>query len=677
MHVKVSVVIPVYNPGKYIDPCIDSLLNQTLPAEDFEVLFINDGSTDETPERLEKLTVEHPHFRLRTIPNSGWPGKPRNIGVAEARGEYVQFLDQDDHLAPDALRRMYDMGRRNASDIVIGKVASDFRGVPHGVFRTDREKCTLETAPLYDSLTPHKMFRTAFLRDHGIAYPEGKRRLEDQLYMMKAYFPATNVSILGSYTCYFYSKRDDGKNAGSSRIVPSGYYGNLREVLEVVEANTKPGPFRDKLLRRFYRVEILSRISEPAVLKYEPEFLDEMCEAIRPQALDFMGDGVHGKLGAITRLRSALLRDDDRQGLLKLAGFAATIKGAARLEEVAWRPDGRLGITLSARLTIGEDRSPLTLIRRDGRIHLHPDLTEGLLPDGELMDITDEIDDFKFEISLRNRETAVEWPCPARFTPVVEDLGDGTCEVVLHGTGQLPSEAFGNRGQLSSGFWDVWVPVRALGLIRRARLGADRDERVDAALHPALLGSPARPVIPYFTHPHSNLTLDVGRRGKKLGRALAGHPVLRMPGRATGLRLDVFSPATTAAGTAELVLSDSSGESKSSIPVGVRPVLGRTHLTLPAGATGLPPGSWQLGVRLDGTEGPVLVLGSALVGEDGRLRVDDTVPLVDPLIIRAMRKQRRRSAVRGGLRALGGPVVRRLPPAARKKARRLVGRLLG
>lgn len=84
MSVKVSVVIPVYNPGKYIDPCIDSLLRQTLPADEFEVLFVNDGSTDDTRERLEKLATQHSHFRVITIPNSGWPGKPRNIGVAEA-----------------------------------------------------------------------------------------------------------------------------------------------------------------------------------------------------------------------------------------------------------------------------------------------------------------------------------------------------------------------------------------------------------------------------------------------------------------------------------------------------------------------------------------------------------------------------------------------------------------
>src|SRR3954453_178606 len=113
MPTKVSVVIPVFNPGKYIDRCIDSLLRQTLSAGEFEAIFVNDGSTDDTPDRLQQLVANHPHFRLITIPNSGWPGKPRNLGVSEAKGEYIQFVDQDDYLAPGALQRLYDLGHRN------------------------------------------------------------------------------------------------------------------------------------------------------------------------------------------------------------------------------------------------------------------------------------------------------------------------------------------------------------------------------------------------------------------------------------------------------------------------------------------------------------------------------------------------------------------------------------
>ncbi|MFJ1841727.1 glycosyltransferase family 2 protein [Streptomyces sp. NPDC088146] len=679
MPVKVSVVIPVYNPGRYIDPCVESLLKQTLPAAEFEVLFVNDGSTDDTPERLEKLAVEHPHFRVITIPNSGWPGKPRNIGVAEAKGEYVQFVDQDDHLASDALRRLYEMGHRNGSDIVIGKVASNFRGVPHGVFKKNREKCTLRNAPLYDSLTPHKMFRTEFLRKNGIAYPEGKRRLEDQLYMMQAYFPAEVVSILGNYTCYFYSRRDDGKNAGSTRIVPAQYYGNLREVLDVVVAHTEPGEFRDRLLRRFYRVEMLSRLSEPAVVKYQPEFYQEMCDAIRPLAIDFMGDGVHDGLGPLLRIRSTLLRRDDREGLLRIARFAGSVKASARLEDFAWQPDGRVALTVTARLVQGDDEEPVKLLRRDGRYFLHPDTGGGLLAEDELLDVTDDIDGFSAELSLRNRETAVEWPCPATFTTQTDELGDGACEIVLRGSGYVTSEAVKGRGRVSRGFWDVWVPLRGLGLVRKARLGADRAPEVDAACLPASLGSPARAVIPYFTDPYGNLTLDVGRRGKKLATYLDGRPVLRTPGRRPELRLELFTTTSTVASDAQLVLSpaDETGSAVHTLRTVLHPAEGRAHLVVPRRAPGVAAGTRKLSVRLDGEKGPALSLCDVTIGGGGRIQLDPELPAAADTIMAGLLAQRRKATLRRALRTVGGPLVRRLPPQGRKRARRLAARLTG
>jgi glycosyltransferase involved in cell wall biosynthesis len=672
MPVNVSVVIPVYNPGKYIDPCVDALLAQTMPSENFEVLFVDDGSTDDTPARLDKLAEEHPHFRVIHIPNSGWPGKPRNIAVAEARGEYVQFVDQDDYLASDALRRLYEMGHRNASDIVIGKVASNFRGVPHGVFKVNREKCDLTTAPLYDSLTPHKMFRTEFLRENKIAFPEGKRRLEDQLYMMQSYFPAKVVSILGNYTCYYYSRRDDGQNSGSAKLVPSGYYGNLREVLDVVIENTDPGPFRDRILRRFYRVEMLGRLSEPAVLGYDAEHLADMCEAVRGLADDFMTDGVHDGLGAFTRLRSTLLRNDDREGLVKAARFAKSVQASAHLDSFEWQRDGRVKLGITGRLVHGDDKKPLRLIRREDRYFLHPEYFEGLLPEGELLDVTDEMDGFKGELALRNRETAVEWSCPCEYTAEVEKLDDGSFEVVLRGSGTVTSEAVKGRGRVSKGFWDIWVPLRGLGLVRKARLGADRSPQVDAACLPALLGSPARPVIPYFTDPFGNLTLDVAGRAKKLATYLADRPVLRMPKGRPELRLDLFTGAKTVPAAVDLLLTGSDGQTLT-MPTTLRPDHGRAHLDIPAQAGGVAAGTARLAVRLDGEKGPELPLCDVTVNNAGRIRLERTgLAAVDPLLVRVMQVERRRAAARQMLRAIGGPLVRRMPAGARKKARQVL-----
>ena len=196
---KVTVVVPVYNPGSAIDLCIASLLAQTLEPDEWEAVFVDDGSTDATPARLDALATEHPNISVIHTPNWGWAGRPRNIGIDAARGEYVQFLDQDDALTPEALARQVAMADRNGSDIVVGKEASDFRLVPLGLFRTNVELGTIENTALIHSLTPHKMFRTAFLREHDLRFPEGRRRLEDQLFVVQAYFRAKVISILADH----------------------------------------------------------------------------------------------------------------------------------------------------------------------------------------------------------------------------------------------------------------------------------------------------------------------------------------------------------------------------------------------------------------------------------------------------------------------------------------------
>src|SRR3954447_25955085 len=104
----ISVIVPVFDPGEAIDECLASLLAQTRPASEYEAIFVDDGSTDGTGERLDALAAEHEHVRVQHIPNSGWPGKPRNVGTDLARGEYVLYVDNDDWLGEEALERLYD-----------------------------------------------------------------------------------------------------------------------------------------------------------------------------------------------------------------------------------------------------------------------------------------------------------------------------------------------------------------------------------------------------------------------------------------------------------------------------------------------------------------------------------------------------------------------------------------
>ncbi len=98
----VSVVIPVHNRGALVQATVDSVLAQDLPPEEFEIIVVNDGSTDDTFAVLQ-LYDDNPRVRLFHIENGG-VARARNFGLAQARGEFIAFLDHDDLWMPDKLR---------------------------------------------------------------------------------------------------------------------------------------------------------------------------------------------------------------------------------------------------------------------------------------------------------------------------------------------------------------------------------------------------------------------------------------------------------------------------------------------------------------------------------------------------------------------------------------------
>lgn len=113
---KVSIVIPVYNAGKYIKRCIDSIIGQTY--HDWEIIAINDGSTDDSLNILNRYERDE---RITVIdsPNRGVVNA-RNAALGYARGDYLTFVDADDYLPPTSLQLMVDRIVATDSDLVVG-----------------------------------------------------------------------------------------------------------------------------------------------------------------------------------------------------------------------------------------------------------------------------------------------------------------------------------------------------------------------------------------------------------------------------------------------------------------------------------------------------------------------------------------------------------------------------
>lgn len=102
---KISVIVPAYNVGKYIYKCVLSLLSQTF--SDYEVIVVNDGSTDETPMEIQKFN-EDSRLKILTTNNRG-VSAARNLGIEVSSGDYLVFVDGDDYVAEDHLSYLYSL----------------------------------------------------------------------------------------------------------------------------------------------------------------------------------------------------------------------------------------------------------------------------------------------------------------------------------------------------------------------------------------------------------------------------------------------------------------------------------------------------------------------------------------------------------------------------------------
>ncbi len=198
----ISVIIPVYNVEEYLRECVDSVLNQTF--RDFEVILVNDGSTDssgeicdEYVEKDERVTVIHQ--------KNGGLSVARNTGLSEANGKYVYFLDSDDYISGNALEILLNIAKKDKSDIVFFDAISfadtnDFT-VNQNYIRKNKY-LTDNGYDIFASMTQTKEFHSAvpllfinkeFLLSSGIDFVPGIL-YEDMVFTYQLFCRAGTVS---------------------------------------------------------------------------------------------------------------------------------------------------------------------------------------------------------------------------------------------------------------------------------------------------------------------------------------------------------------------------------------------------------------------------------------------------------------------------------------------------
>lgn len=196
--IKCSVVVPMYNRENLISPLINSLNKQTLDKELFEVIFVDDASSDDTVEVVCKQATDFNFRIIRRLTPSGNASAPRNEGIRAAYGDYILFIDSDDYMAEYTLKDALEYAEKNTSDMIFLKLAGvNGRQVSARTFvGKNVPKASVFKHFLFNSFYPTKFLRTSVLRNNSILFDQSFTKEEDKLFIVSAVCFSNVISIL-------------------------------------------------------------------------------------------------------------------------------------------------------------------------------------------------------------------------------------------------------------------------------------------------------------------------------------------------------------------------------------------------------------------------------------------------------------------------------------------------
>ena len=186
---QISIIIPVYNAGPYIEACIASLMAQTM--EEIEVLFVDDHGSDDSMLIAQSYIKAHPsnkQFRFLATPCNMGPGPARNIGIEAAQGEYIGFIDSDDVVAPDFCEQLYLTAKEHDADLaycqaqLVKPDETTLMANPvleSGEFSGEKRRFFLTH---YTTLFVSFLYRHSLLDKYGIRFPS-TRSAEDSYFL--------------------------------------------------------------------------------------------------------------------------------------------------------------------------------------------------------------------------------------------------------------------------------------------------------------------------------------------------------------------------------------------------------------------------------------------------------------------------------------------------------------
>lgn len=339
----VTVVLPVYNALPYLTELLDSLAKQDIGYDRYEIIAVDDGSSDRSGVVLDDYAARLPNMTVVHQANSGWAGAPRNRALERARGRYVFFADGDDVLGVQTLRRLVVFADKKKADVVIPRVVGlGGRNVERGAFA--RTVVDADLAKALTSLSPQKLIRRDLIEDNGLRFSEEKVRLEDGMFVVAAYLKAGRVSILSDYDYYFLRRRDDGQNISHSGLVPAEYTRSVAHITRQLMDSDLPRSEAERLALVMYRRKVLKIYVPSRWRGYKVEKQREWVAAHAGYIAEFITPEMEQRLREPFRGRSRALRTGDLSAINAWADREDALSIVPTLVGVAFTESGGLDV---------------------------------------------------------------------------------------------------------------------------------------------------------------------------------------------------------------------------------------------------------------------------------------------------------------------------------------------
>ncbi|MEA5116737.1 MAG: glycosyltransferase family 2 protein [Propionicimonas sp.] len=529
MAVRISVIVPTYRPGDGIQRVVDSLDRQTLPADEFEVVLVDDGSPDDTFGRLQGYAASRPNYRVAQIENSGWPSRPRNLGTRMATGEYVLYLDHDDSLYPDALRRLVEYGEQTGADLISpkeSKTSDVWWGIPELAAGNEANIKERGAVGRLLPMVPHKAYRREFLLDHQIAFPEGRRLLWEDVYVnIEAYAKADRVAVLADTPVYLW--HESGSNNSTSYGATDTEFWDRLDALMAFIDTTLAGPefddARRAMLMHQYQGRVLRRLSRSLEQVSEAERAVAMSRA-RSVQQTFIPPEWDARLGVFGQIRARFLRDNRPDLLIGFQHACAGLSARTTASRVEWQ-DGVLQVDATSQWHRSGHHT-LGLAREGDRVQaLLPHQLSEALP-ADLLDLTDRVHTFSVLVGARARTEYVTWQLPATCTVEVTD-GEHDVVLVAHLSTRLDPATAAYDQPLPDTVWDLVTQTRWQGISQASPLYSTirpLPALIDGRMAVAYTSRSGKLSVD-LAHRQRSAVLDAGIRLGPVRRSQAGYVV--------------------------------------------------------------------------------------------------------------------------------------------------------